>query len=515
MGDSGIKYRIEPSSEGAPTMSVTDEAGRSVYLHSRIDPLREAGTFAGRLNPEKYDTLIILGCALGYHCLPVKDNLSRYTRIIIIDPLQGIEGELEKNAATRFLVSSNINRLFGLPAEEVQSILPDLVNLEGGRGVQVLEHVPSLRAFPAYYGVIKKTIARIINKQAGNLATVSAFGARYLRNCLLNLRNLSACRPVSCLQNSFPGRPAMVITSGPSLEDKLPTIARIHNSTVVISVDSALPVLSRAGIRPDIVVSIDPQPHIHEHFHHSPCRDFLPVYALSSHPLAVAHYPGLISLNSHPLAQLIEEMYPEKTGSIDSRTGTVTGDALACARYLGCTVIALIGFDSSFPGFSIYARGSAYQRRFGAYFQNRTSPIEKRNLDYIMTSSRKLKRDGLHTRRAFLQYRELVEGFALSDKNHRIISISPSGLPMEKVTRMEIGEFEQMYCRGAFDKTGIIGSRLDAAPRMNEIIELTALEKLLRNTRLREELVRASLTSGTAEALHRKTDRYFEALHGV
>ena len=505
-------YRIEESKSGLPTLSVMDEEGRTVFLHSRVDPAHEAGAFARQFKPEKFDTLIILGCGLGYHCALLKDLAPRYARIIVIDALSGMNEELKKIPGADFLFAPPFNLLFGYTVDEIEALLAEQVSLESSRGIQVLQHAPSMRAFTSYYGSIKSSLESIIRKESGNMLTKSAFGIRYLRNCLLNIRQLPSCIGISALRGLFQGLPCMVVASGPSIEANLGFLRENQNRLAIIAVDSALPVLSSSGIVPDLVMSIDPQPHIFEHFQHAAMGTSIPVYTLSSHPYAIQRYPGLLSLSSHPLAQLLEHLRPGAVGSVDSRSGTVTGDALECARLMGCGQIGIMGFDSSFPRHQIYARGSAYQRRYASYFQTRISTAETSNLDYIMISSRKLIEDGLHTRRSFIQYREIVERLCSSFTDQNIFRIHSSGLPLRGVPSLSIREFFASYCSTPIPKNEFLVERLDAAQRLSDIISLTEIKTVLLNTRLREDLIRASLSPKASRTLLRKAERYFHII---
>ena len=68
-----MQYKIEKSKQGAPTLAVTGDDGRTVYVHSKYDPLKEAQSLADKFNPDKYDALIVLGAGLGYHLIPLRE----------------------------------------------------------------------------------------------------------------------------------------------------------------------------------------------------------------------------------------------------------------------------------------------------------------------------------------------------------------------------------------------------------------------------------------------------------
>ena len=66
--------------------------------------------------------------------------------------------------------------------------------------------------------------------------------------------------PAICLRDSFKGKTAVLLSGGPSLDDILPWVQQHRRSLLVIAVSRIGGPLLKAGIQPDIIVSIDPQP---------------------------------------------------------------------------------------------------------------------------------------------------------------------------------------------------------------------------------------------------------------
>ncbi len=130
-------------------------------------------------------------------------------------------------------------------------------------------------------------------------------------------------------------------------------------------------------------------------------------FSLTAYPLPVGRHGDSV-LQYTSFSQLIEELHPGAVGS-SIPTGTVAGDAILLAVRLGLRPIALAGFDFCFGDHAIYARNTAYQRRYALFFQDRFGPIEMRNLAYIMKSSGGHLVDGRFSRRSFGSYRESIE----------------------------------------------------------------------------------------------------------
>lgn len=498
-------YRITPARSGHPTLLVSRD-GKEIPLHSTVDPMKEAAGMEGRFDPGRFDTLIVLGTGLGYHLLPLENMLSSYTSVFLIDMLDGLENALSNTAAGFLARDPKVKILSGHAPGEIAAILAGQVDLASTRGISVLEHPASMRLFPDYYLAVKKEIEALINKKAGNEATRKAFGVKYFRNILANIPMIAEFRPVSDLFGRFGSYPALVVTSGPSLDRGLERIRTYGSKCFVIAADSALPVLDRHGIRADFTVSIDPQPYIYEHLILSSPESTVPVLSLSASSWAFKWACGgmrkkdgmrFMSLNSHPLSQVIASLGGDM-GSIESGTGNVAGDAVRMAMLLGFNNIALAGFDFSFPRYSIYARGTAYQRRYGAFFQDRFSTVESRNAGYIFTASGRTRKDGLYTRKSFIQYRESLEAL-ISRGAGNIYTIGREGLDIGGATAAP----EELFTGGPVlnDKSEIIMSLARKKSAARSSFEVSSLKKALENKKLFGELAAAS--AGDASGMKR------------
>ncbi len=502
MDSNGITYRIEKSRGGADTLIVT-AGGRDVPLHSRVDPERESGAFRDRLDPGRYDLVIALGVGLGYHLLPARERLDEYYHLVLVDALPGLEGPLRQNPLTSFLLGSpRVTLLSGRPAGDVAAFLSGIIDLDLVRGISVIEHPASLRLFGDYYAGIKKSIDDMVTVRAGNRATRQAFGPLFMRNILKNFERLGEALPVRDLFGAFAGFPAVIAGSGPSLGGDIGALARHQDRMFIVAADSALPVLRGSGIAPDIVVTIDPQPYVREHFMAADAGDAIRVFSITSHPSVMAPGAGYLSLNSHPFAQLADEAYGGSIGSIDSATGNVAGDALDLCLKCGFSAVGITGFDFSFPDFEIYARGTAYQRRYGTYFQDRLDTVEGWNARYIRKNSGGLRQAGRFTRRSFLHYRQALEDYVRKSGVQNLHSLNDRGLPVPGVRVTGVDKFMDAFCADAIEKKGMMGPvrsrgrKIGSGP-IREALRMAAGGPLM------DELLAASLGGAGARQMKR------------
>lgn len=507
-----IQYRIEPAKDGNRTLAVRIN-DRDIYLHSRINPMKEV-EFTGTLpDHEKFDFLIILGCGLGYSLAGLRDNLAGFRHIVIIDVLSGIEKELVNNPAASFLSGGdNVSFYCGMEIDDVEKALSEIIDFHEIRGVHVIEHPQSVRIFAEYYDAVKSRIKLIIDKKAGDRATIKAFGNLFLRNALNNLKSLKYCPHVSALEGRFRGRKAVIVSSAPSIEDNLEKLKFYQDSIYIIAVDSVLPVLRNCGIKPDFVISIDPQGRIGEHFLGHEFSEALHVFSIVSPPVLVEKLKGYISLNSHPVSQIINDIFPALKGSIDSATGSVAGDAFLFALFAGFEFIAMTGFDFSFSNNIIYARETAYQKRYTLYFNNRFKTAETFNAAYIFKSSGSFISEGKYTRRSFISYRNSLDILIKEKEFKNVFTINERGLPLTNAEPVDFDAFLKIPGNEKEVKSEYI-QKIKKEDVKNYLLDIKRIKERLLDERVLDEIIRESSGRGSDPVKKRKISKLIEGIN--
>ncbi len=463
-----VKYKIEPTKENLPTLRVDTASGQK-YIHSRHFPSKEHITF-----PEfqsDTDCIIVLGLGLGHHI--AKKQYDTNKNYILIDVIKNIEEETLK--IYHELKQKNIN-IFTGDEKQILHNVETFFKESFPSKIQIIEHAASIRAFPQEYDKLKLSITSLINSIAGNIATKNLFSGIYLRNIIRRLPDLGEYYPVSSLTDRFKNIPAMIISSAPSLDANISAIAAGREKMILIAVDSALPALIKREIIPDFVVSIDPQPWITEHLQDFK-NDFMLIESISSFNTNMKQ-PKFISLNSHPISQIIEHFYPGKTGSTDSKTGTVAGDAINAAMLMGCSPILITGMDFSFPDFNIYARGTSYQRRFGELFNNRLTTVEKLNANYIFKKSGGFKFNGINSRKSFIDYKNRLDIY-LSKSGKEFIHIINKSIALDVKVINNCSQIINNFSELNQNKKKLLTKLITDSPQLKDIINIKKLNSFI------------------------------------
>ncbi|MDD1965685.1 DUF115 domain-containing protein [Pseudomonas putida] len=153
------------------------------------------------------------------------------------------------------------------------------------------------------------------------------------------------------LFGTAPGRDVFVIATGPSLQQHLPRLKLISDSTerpLLICVDTALVPLSRHGIRPDLVVSIDhniTQRHLPPEASANVALVYLP--RLDAELLSAWQGPRYVGYSASPMYTAIRQDIPKAQLLA---AGSVIHPAIDLAVKMGAARITLFGADFAFPG---------------------------------------------------------------------------------------------------------------------------------------------------------------------
>jgi hypothetical protein len=192
-----------------------------------------------------------------------------------------------------------------------------------------------------------------------NKLTLMAMNELWLKNLFTNLRCLPGAGDIADLATSLP---ILVCGAGPSLEGSLAWIEGIRKQVILLSVDTAVPVLAAAGLIPDWVFTLDAQLYTLQDF--LPCRDsrITLLCDLTANPQSLRLFPRLyfFSTRFHPLslfdrleaASLLPSSLPPR--------GSVGVSAVEAALSVTTGPVLFTGLDFGYPRNQTHARGAPF-----------------------------------------------------------------------------------------------------------------------------------------------------------
>ncbi|MDT7041838.1 6-hydroxymethylpterin diphosphokinase MptE-like protein [Candidatus Nitronereus thalassa] len=356
------RYQVTKATSGACRLLVETLSGETVAVHNGDDPVQVARNTAKKLQGNANRVLVVMGMGLGYLAKELAENLKKGSALIVYeaDP-QIFRLAMELVDLTPILTHSRIKVLVG---EEVR-IEPSCYQymLETGGDVFVIRFAPALKLSPAIYNrKIDKELVRFTTGAKINLATASRFGQLFTKRIFEAMPHVMTASGVDRLKGLFPGLPAVIVAAGPSLRKNCHYLKELKGRAVIIAADTIIGFLLAQGIKPDFVVSVDPQ-------EETTCKyqgvvipeDVSLVFHPSCHDRFVKHFPGpkFVTATSMTAYQWLQDFFPEK-GSIEGQIQCQVHMGFNLAQWLGCDPIVLIGLDLSYTDDLPHVKGGSY-----------------------------------------------------------------------------------------------------------------------------------------------------------
>jgi spore maturation protein CgeB len=146
------------SRSGLPIIKVRGESGKWVTLHSMIDPEKESRIMADNFNVSDDKIAVILGLGMGYHLFEILSRESKCSVIVVEKNEEIYETFLSEYADDERLAGRQI--IF-VNTENYDAAIEKISKFQienGFKPFRVIEHIPSVRAFPSFYLELKSRI---------------------------------------------------------------------------------------------------------------------------------------------------------------------------------------------------------------------------------------------------------------------------------------------------------------------------------------------------------------------
>ncbi len=360
-----IENRQTPS--GYVTCKVKNGEGKGVYLHSSVNPVKEAGKYADTLDYTRNSMIIIFGLGLGYHIREIMNRASGDTKIIVIENQPNIFFNAIKNTDIADILESDRVILLVGNDEEIRHRMDGVLRsrifiLSTNFQYFMLPGQTSL--FENNYFELKKEILSMIKNmyfEIGNDVEDTIIGVRQNFDNIDVMIENPGC---DAFKDRYEGKPAIIVSAGPSLAKNVDLLREAEGKALILCVDASIKVLVEKGITPDAILSIE--------------RGF-PTYQLfyEDKPMpenAVLVAPPVIRPEIFERVKGTKVICLKETETINTwlnsmvnkgvfNTGTsVAHLAFGFARKLGADPVIFIGQDLAYSpeGYS-HSRGTAYE----------------------------------------------------------------------------------------------------------------------------------------------------------
>ncbi len=310
-----------------------------------------------------------------------------------------------------------------------------------------------------------------------NISTLATHGPLWQYNTIRNLPLLVSNPGIKRLANLFPDRPALVVAAGPSLNKALGQFRNIADRFVIISVGTALKALLKAGVKPDIVVTVDASRLTGAQFD-TRCDNLYLACSSIAFPEVLPKFKGIFSgcINANPVGKWVGSLGDEK-GTIFAG-GTVTATAIDLAAQMGCNPVICAGLDLCMA-------------KDGSSHADNTMYHGQRMKDSNLIPIPGNYRETVYTSKQMFVYRDIISSYTKHHPEIRFINATDDGARIED---MELRPTSDMpsFAGDPRDNYAAIRERHESWPRPEMTKACAEIEKVM------EQL--AEIRNGAVEA---------------
>ena len=425
---------------------------RGKALYSPRDPQGGAIRRVEKISLEPKTLVFIPSLGLGYGVPELLDKIPESCHILCIE----VDERLFKLALSAGPALPKSNRLTIIRTTQPKQAAAVLHKLGLWRFRRLLPlHLSGgYQLYRREYRELQEALEEEIRLFWQNKLTLVAMSHLWLKNLFTNLRLLPEAGDISELST---GRPVLVTGAGPSLEKSLDWIARIRKQTILMAVDTSLPVLSEANLLPDWVFTLDAQ--IYTVLDFIPCRDprIKLLCDLTSNPQSLRLFPELFffSTRFHPL-QLFDRL--ESTGLLPTPLqprGSVGVSAVEAALLMTKGPVLFTGLDFSYPQGQPHARGAPSQRAMHLNC-TRIRPCGMSAFETLLARPR-LWIEGKSGKRLLsdlVLHSYARQLYRIVADSPRTFDLGPEGLPVGAQRIRSFSELERICSQGSKPRSG-------------------------------------------------------------
>lgn len=369
-------YRRSVAANAMPIIEIVSGTGRTIPLHSRHDPQREAERAVEVLGRASITVPVLLGMGAGYELSTAWSRYrDRFFDLLVVErdpqiflaaleslPLSGVL----QDERVLFVVGEDFVGL----RKALRRLLPGIMT----SGLQLLESRGSAQVHEEYYKKAAAQIDAILRHTSAEFSYMARYGPQLQYNVWMNLPAMLGQPGLRSVSDLWKGRPGVLVGAGPSLTRNVNRLAQVRDKVLIVCVDTAYRILESRGIEPHIVVAADPTELEVEHFQNlrldgNPLLAFDPeVYPTV--PNGVPWRKLILNLEKSQTTRWFEQTCG--TWGLYDKGGSVAHTAWMVLEELGADPVILIGMDLAFPpgGGQTHAEGAALSRAVDAVPEN-------------------------------------------------------------------------------------------------------------------------------------------------
>ena len=418
-----------------------------------------------------YGKIVLFGLGNGMLARKLSECIPKDFIILIEEPsIEIFKAVMEGIDISDILSDERILIHFGFDNEiGIRPFYEGILNYEDFESIMMMNYPNYGTLYTDEWRELVKVLQSVYIRKFSDLHYYEAAGKGVVNNEVRNVSAYLDSYALSELENIIdPDVPAFVVACGPSLEKNIDKLKAAKGKSVIISTDSALNVMYKHGIVPDIALAIDPIKD-RKYMAYEELR-YIPMIVSTStnHDIIEYHLGRKFFFSVWGYIHLQTKNMQKEVPTLDTG-GSVANNAVSLAMLLGCQNIILIGQDLAYTDNKTHSVGSVR----GDAKEN----IEDAIWDVDMYGNE------IQTSYLFEQFKEWIEDTVFANKNIHVIDATEGGILIKGTEICTLEEAVNKYCdkicscEELFDKAGKLFTPKQSRQFKDDIRNLPATYK--------------------------------------
>jgi len=208
--------------------------------------------------PVDANLIVIMGVGKGAYFEYLIENFENLERVILVEPnLRLFKNFLEHVDLEKKL--RKINKFDFIVNSTLENAISSIINaLEKSAYTSVgIVHTFSTRViFDDYYSKLSQMMAGALETLKSSYRVSSDNVYKLIMNSMLNIKQDNV--PIKPLFDEFGGKPAILVSAGPSLNENMKYLKEINDKAFIIACGSAIRILDKNGVKPHLRAVFSP-----------------------------------------------------------------------------------------------------------------------------------------------------------------------------------------------------------------------------------------------------------------
>lgn len=338
------KLTLSLAINGQPTAQAFVN-GQSFYLHSSVNPEREARLLADSL--KQAEDYIVFGMELGYHVLELLNRHQSASVCVFESNIYMLHMAFTYIDWTTYIANGRIRVVYNDDPKQLVSEL--------SRQFAEMKNAELLVHYPAIKMIEDAQTRQLLEDFFVTTSSMREQGGLLDSNFeLISKLNLPECGE---LKEIFKDKVVVIVGAGPSVDSQLTSIKKCRDKITVFATGHITRKLVNEGIIPDAVIITDPQPFMYKQIEGVDLKDIPMILLSTGSSSIVKYYNGPIYVAYQSGYEPAEIKAKEIGATLFETGGSVTTTALDIALSFGAGKIVFVGVDLAYTGGYSHASG--------------------------------------------------------------------------------------------------------------------------------------------------------------